>query len=72
MSKLSNEFEGKLAVARIDVRTNVKKVRQYGVTHTPTSFYFKHAASVNRLDGYLSYDKLAALTNQVLQEPPSQ
>jgi thioredoxin-like negative regulator of GroEL len=68
VSKLSNEYVGRLAVARIDVRHNKEKVREYQVRVTPTSFYMRNAAQVKRMEGYVKYDELKKDTDEVLEQ----
>lgn len=68
MSKLSDEYDGRLAVGRIDVRNNKIKVKQYKVRVTPTSIYFNGRAEVKRFEGYVKYDVLKADTEEVLKD----
>lgn len=70
VSKLSNEYAGRLTVGRIDVRSNKTKVREYKVKVTPTSFYMKAGGQVKRIEGFIKYDELKKDTDEVLAEPP--
>lgn len=71
MSKLSNEYEGRLAVCRIDVRDNHEKPAQYGVKQTPTSLFIRGGEVVSRINGYVDYEKLQAATETVLEQEPA-
>jgi thioredoxin 1 len=58
VSKLSNEYHGRITVAKLDVRYNPQKTKEYNVDRVPTSFFFKDGKPAQRLSGYLSYENL--------------
>jgi thioredoxin 1 len=69
VSKLSNEYEGRLTVGHIDVRDNPQTTNEYGVKITPTTLFFRAGQPVKTLPGYMKYEDLKAQTDGVLAEP---
>jgi len=69
VSKLSNEYVGRLTVAHIDVRTNTEKAKEYGVDGVPMSFFFVDGSPVKVIRGSRSYEAMKAETDGVLESP---
>lgn len=71
VSRISNDYAGKLTVLKINKLTNPVKSGQYEVEQTPNTLFFKAGQVTNRIAGYMSYEKLKAATDNALQEQPN-
>jgi len=68
VSKLSNEYLGKLTVLKINKLNNPIKTEQYGVEQTPNTIFFKAGQVISKIPGYMSYEKLKAATDSALTQ----
>lgn len=68
VSKLSNEYLGKLTVLKINKLSNPIKSEQYGVEQTPNTIFFKEGQVITKTAGYMSYEKLKAAADNALSQ----
>jgi thioredoxin-like negative regulator of GroEL len=66
VSRLSNEYEGKLLVAKINKPENPQTAEHYNVEGTPATIFFRAGVEIKRTQGYMSYDKLKAASEEML------
>lgn len=55
---LSEEYEGKLRVGRLDADSNPSIMMEYGIMGIPTLILFKDGQPVERLIGYMPKDRI--------------
>jgi len=55
---ISQEYQGRVAFARVDVDHNADLVTQYNVEGIPTLLFFKNGQEINRIKGIVMRDKL--------------
>ncbi len=60
VEELSNDFEGKALVGKMDVDTNPNTAGEYGIRSIPTLLIFKNGAVVDRVVGVVSKGVLAS------------
>lgn len=60
---VAKEFDGKVAVAKLNVDENPDIAQQFGVMSIPTMFVFKGGKPVERLVGLTAKDKLISVMN---------
>ncbi len=60
VDELATEYEGKLAVAKLDADTNQNVLMQYGIMGIPTLILFKGGEAVERITGFRPKDKLVS------------
>src|SRR5688572_32259684 len=58
VDELAEEYEGKLAVAKLDADENSNTMQAYGILGIPTLILFKNGEAVERITGYLPKDRL--------------
>ncbi|HOA22775.1 MAG TPA: thioredoxin [Aggregatilineales bacterium] len=58
VDELAEEYEGKLAVAKLDADENPNTMQAYGILGIPTLILFKNGEAVERITGYLPKDRL--------------
>jgi thioredoxin 1 len=66
IEELSNEYEGKVVIGKMDVDTNVETPAKYGVRSIPTLLFFKNGEIVDRLVGSQKKDVLTAKLDTLL------
>lgn len=66
IEELSNEYEGKIVIGKMDVDTNVETPSKYGVRSIPTLLFFKNGEVVDRLVGAQKKDILVAKLDSLL------
>ncbi|MDR2123333.1 MAG: thioredoxin [Flavobacteriaceae bacterium] len=59
VEELSEEFKGKVKVAKIDIDTNQEVSVEYGIRNIPTLLFFKNGQVVDKVVGVQSKEKLA-------------
>ncbi len=57
---LSEEYEGKLRVGRLDADSNPSIMMEYGIMGIPTLILFKDGQPVERLIGYMPKDRIVS------------
>jgi len=67
VSKLSDDYEGKLLVAKINKTDNPQTSEKYGVESTPMTMFFNGGVETKRIKGYMKYEQLKAATDEVLE-----
>ncbi len=58
VTQLSQEWDGKVKVVKLDVDDNTNLAVQYGVMGVPTLILFIHGKPVQRLTGYQPKDRI--------------
>ncbi|MGQ9628124.1 MAG: thioredoxin [Anaerolineae bacterium] len=58
LEKISEEYEGRLKVTKLDVDRNQATAAKYGVQSIPTLLLFKNGQPVERMIGYMKKEKL--------------
>jgi thioredoxin len=66
LDELSETYDGRLKVVKLDADTNVDSVRAYGVTTIPTMNFFKNGELVKSVVGARPKQAIAALFDEVL------
>lgn len=66
VEQLATEYEGKLAVYKLDVDEVPDVAAEYKVMSIPTLIYYKDGAEVGRVRGAQSYEELKAWTEDYL------
>ncbi len=66
IEELGAQYEGKVAVAKVDVDEEQDLAVQYGVMNIPTVVLFKDGQEVNRLVGLLPKESFAEMIDQHL------
>lgn len=55
---ISQEYQGKVTFARVNVDSDAELVTQYNVDGIPTLIFFKNGQEINRIKGIVMRDKL--------------
>ncbi len=58
VDELAEEYEDRLAVAKLDADENPNTMQAYGVMGIPTLILFKDGEAVERIVGYMSKERL--------------
>ena len=66
LEELSNEYEGKVVVGKLNVDDNPDTCEQYGIMNIPTMLFFRNGELVNRHVGACRKQDLAQLFNALL------
>lgn len=66
IEELSNEYEGKIIIGKMDVDTNVETPSKFGIRSIPTLLFFKNGEVVDRLVGAQKKDILVAKLDSLL------
>lgn len=66
VSKLAEEYDGKLVVGKCDVEQNEDITMEYAVRNIPTLLFFKDGKLVNKHVGPPSESKMRALFDKLL------
>lgn len=66
IDKISNEYQGKLSVGKIDADQNRDIVMGLAVRNIPTIILYKKGEEVNRLVGGVTEEKIIELINENL------
>ena len=67
VTQLSQEWDGKVKVVKLDVDDNANLAVQYGVMGVPTLILFIDGKPVQRLTGYQPKDRIQSKFNSFLQ-----
>lgn len=60
IDELSNDFEGKALVGKVDVDNNQQTAMEYGIRNIPTMLIFKNGEVVEKLVGVSPKETIAA------------
>lgn len=60
VKQLSQEWEGKVKIVKVDVDDNSKVAMQYGVMGVPTLILFVNGDPIQRLSGYQPKERIVA------------
>jgi thioredoxin 1 len=60
VKQLSQEWEGKVKIVKVDVDDNSKVAMQYGVMGVPTLILFVNGEPIQRMSGYQSKERIIA------------
>jgi thioredoxin 1 len=66
IEEISNDYEGKAVVAKLDVDTNQEFAAKYGVRNIPTILFFKDGEMVERKVGVASKNDYASVLDSLL------
>lgn len=66
IEELSNEYEGKIVIGKMDVDSNVETPSKYGIRSIPALLFFKNGEVVDRLVGAQKKDILVAKLESLL------
>ena len=66
MDELSNEFEGKALVGKVDIDSNQQYAAQFGVRNIPTVLVFKDGELVDRKVGVSSKNDYAKAIDKLI------
>lgn len=66
IEELSNEYEGKIVIGKMDVDANVETPSKFGIRSIPTLLFFKNGEVVDRLVGAQKKDILVAKLDSLL------
>lgn len=66
VDELSEEFKGKVKVAKIDIDANQEVSIEYGIRNIPTLLFFKNGQVVDKVVGVQPKEKLAEKMNALL------
>lgn len=64
LEKVDEKLENKFPILKIDVDTNIKLVRKYGVLTTPTLIMFKNGEEVEKIVGFRQEKQILDLIQQ--------
>lgn len=66
IDELSNEYEGRVIVGKMDVDNNNEVVSQFGIRNIPTVLFLKDGQVVDKIVGATSKDKFVAKIEALL------
>ncbi len=66
VEELSEEFKGKVKVAKIDIDANQEVSVEYGIRNIPTLLFFKNGQVVDKVVGVQPKEKLAERLQSLL------
>jgi thioredoxin 1 len=66
IDEISNEFQGRVSVGKLDADKNPETVTELGVRSIPTLILYKDGEILERMTGMISKKKLADLLDQYL------
>ena len=66
VEELSDEFDGRLNVCKVDVDEAERVAMQFGIMSIPTLMIFKNGEEQERIVGYRSKEDLSALVEKYL------
>ena len=66
IEEISNEYNGKLKVGKLDVDQNQKTAMQYGVRSIPTMLIMKNGGVVSQIVGAVPKDNITKAIDEIL------
>ncbi|MEO1259109.1 MAG: thioredoxin [Bacteroidota bacterium] len=68
IDQLSEEYEGRAIIGKVDVDNNPDIATQYGIRSIPTVVFLKHGSEVKRQVGVATKAALIKILDEILQE----
>jgi len=68
LEELSNEYDGKIGFAKVDVESNTPLATTYSIAAIPTILIFKGGRPVKQMLGYKSKKEFKKIFDEVLRE----
>jgi len=68
LEELSNEYDGKIGFAKVDVESNIPLAVKYGIASIPTILIFKEGQPVQQMLGYKPKKEFRKVLDAVLGE----
>ena len=66
LEKISEEYEGRAVVGKVDIEESGEVAARYGIMGVPTILVFKNGAVVGKLNGYQSLNDMKKAMDAVL------
>ena len=66
VEELSNEYNGKIKVTKLDVDSNPKTAANYGIRGIPTLLIFKDGAAVDQIVGAIPKQQIAERLDKII------
>lgn len=66
LEKISEEYEGRVVVGKVDIEESGEVAARYGIMGVPTILVFKNGAVVDKLNGYQSLNDMKKAMDAVL------
>lgn len=66
IDELSNEYEGRAIIGKMDVDNNDEVVSQFGIRNIPTVLFLKNGQVVDKIVGATSKDKFVSKIEALL------
>ena len=66
VEELSNEYNGKVKVAKLDVDTNPQTATNYGIRGIPTLLMFKDGSAVDQIVGAVPKTQIAERLDKII------
>ncbi len=66
VEELSNEYNGKVKVAKLDVDSNPKTATNYGIRGIPTLLMFKDGSAVDQIVGAVPKTQIAERLDKII------
>ncbi len=66
VKEISDDFEGKVVVAKVDVDSNPKVTQEYGIRNIPTVLFFKNGEVVDKQVGAVPKKNYVAKLGQLM------
>jgi thioredoxin 1 len=66
VEELSNEYNGKIKVTKLDVDSNPKTAANYGIRGIPTLLMFKDGAAVDQIVGAIPKQQIAERLDKII------
>ena len=63
IDEISNEFQGRLSVGKLDADVNTQTITNIGVRNVPTLLLYKNGEIIDKLVGSISKQKLTEMIN---------
>lgn len=66
LDQLSSQYEGKVAIYKVDVDLSPELAGRYGIQAIPTMIVFKDGKAVKQTQGFMAKPQIEALLNSYL------
>src|SRR4030042_5878605 len=67
LEELSQDYDGKISFAKVDVDANSPLAAKYGIAAIPTMLIFKDSKPVQQITGYKSKKELKKILDRLLE-----
>ena len=68
IEELAKEYEGKVAIGKLNVDDNQQLASTYGIRGVPTLAFFRDGKEIGRVVGALSHSQLQKVIDEVIDE----